>query len=110
MDSANRAAVVVARRQRLPFGGDRLVEQLLGPRDGPVELTAPHGLTPHPPGPGQQVVQAPPAVRAAAQQVAQRLPEAAAREHLGADLVDGGPHVVRRRRAGRARPAIRRTG
>jgi hypothetical protein len=58
-----------------------------------------------PPGPGEQVVEATAALRAAAQQVAQRLPQAAAVEDLGADLVDGGAHVVGRgERVGPAAP------
>ncbi len=70
--------VVVASAELLPLGGDRLVEQLLGPGHRTVELAPPHRLPPHPAGPGQQVVQTAAAVRAAAQQVAQRLAQAAA--------------------------------
>ena len=61
--------------------------------------------SPHPADPLGQLVQAAAAVDAAPQQVAQRLAQAAAGQHLAPDLVEGGPHVVRRRqRVGAAVP------
>ena len=88
------------------LGGQRLVEQLADLLQGAV----------HPPGragPAQplahrtaQLVEAPPSLRAAAQQLAQRLADAAAGEHRVADLVDGVAEVVgRRERVGPAVPA-----
>src|SRR5205814_648607 len=77
-------------------GGDRLVEQRLRAGDRAVEVAAAHRLAAQPAGAGGEVVEATTVFRAAAQQVAQRLPQAAAGQHLLADPVDGGAHVVRR--------------
>ena len=96
--------VVVARGQRVALGGQRLVEQLLRAGHGAVEVTAAQRVTPHPAGPRLQVVETAATGRPAPQQVAQRVAQAAAVQHLRADRVDGGPHVVRRRQ--RVRPAL----
>jgi hypothetical protein len=108
--------VVVAAGQLLALGRERLVQQRLRPGHRPVEVAPPHRFAAHPPGPRGQVVQATAALfpstprhparqRSAPQQVAQRLPQAAAVEHLRADLVDRGTHVVRRgERVGAALP------
>jgi hypothetical protein len=97
--------VVLPACQLTALGGERLVQQRLGAGDRPVQAAPAHRLPAQPTRPRGQVVQAPAAVRAPAQQVTQRLPEAAAGQHLLADLVDGGAHVVgRRERVGPAPP------
>ena len=51
----------------------------------------------------RQVVQSPPPLHPPPEQVAQRIAEAAALQHVPSDLVDRGPDVVRR--SERVRPA-----
>ncbi len=87
---------VVARPQRVPLGGQRLVEHLPGPGDRPVQVAPAQRLLAEPAGPVAQVVQPAAVARAAADQVTQGVAQAVALHDPLAHLVDGGAHVVRR--------------
>src|SRR5262249_2798738 len=88
--------VVVAARERVAFGGDRLIGQLWGAAPRAVELPGAERVAAHAASPGLESVEAASPGRASPQQVAQRFTQAASGEHVPSDLVDGGAHVVGR--------------
>jgi len=96
--------VVVVSAQLVALGRDRLIEQLLGPGDRPVEVAPAQRLAAHPPGAGPQLVQAAALARALPDQVAQGVAQIFPGQDPLADLVDRRPHVVGRRE--RVRPVV----
>ncbi|GAB3945029.1 hypothetical protein GCM10027614_36150 [Micromonospora vulcania] len=97
--------VVVAAPQLVELGGERLVEQCPSPGHRAIQIAPPQRLPAQSSGPGGQVVQTATPLWATAQQVAQRVAQAATGQHLGADRVHCLTHVVRgRERIGTAAP------
>ncbi len=88
--------VVVLRGEGVPLLRQRLVERGADLVERAAEVAAPPRRVAHPPDPGGEVVEAPVAVEPPPQQVGQRVPHRPAGEHVAAQLVEGGPDVVRR--------------
>ncbi len=88
--------IVGGRCQRLPFGGQRLIQR--GPHliESAAQIASSPRLCPHPPDPLQKPVHPASVVDASPQQVAQRVADGTGRQHILTDPVDRRPDVVRR--------------
>ena len=94
--SANRASSSVAGGQLVPLGRQRLVERRAHLVERAGEVAAAPGALAHLPDLPAQPVEPAATVDAAAHELPQRVAQAAAVQHVAADLVERGPDVVRR--------------